>query len=152
MVELKGEEIKNAVVSQLLKIAPECAVYKEAKTSPSYPHFFVHLIAVSDEEQRKNHHVLCYSFDIRYRTKSDSSTDLKLEQNLDAMALKLSAGLNIIDCGDVKIRCEDKRYEKQDGVLHYFFKVYMQTILVDTEADSVKQGKLGVEIELEVKR
>lgn len=145
MTELKSEEIKNAIVTRLLQIAP-IAVYKEATTSPKYPHFFVHLLSVTDEEERKNHHILTYSFDLRYRVASDPSTDLRLEQKLDEMGLKLYAGFNIIDCNDIKIRVEDKNYEKTDGVLHFFFKVILQTVLEDSENIPARQGKIKVEV------
>lgn len=147
MTELKSEEVKNAVAARLLRIA-SVAVYKEAVTVPLYPHFFVHLVSVTDEEQRKNHHILTYSFDLRYRVASDPSTDLRLEQKLDEMALKLMAGLNIIECNDVKIRIEDKNYEKQDGVLHFFCKVNLQAELVDLGNTIPKQEKLDVSIEV----
>lgn len=147
MTELKSEEVKNAVAARLLRIA-SVAVYKEAVTVPLYPHFFVHLVSVTDEEQRKNHHILTYSFDLRYRVASDPSTDLRLEQKLDEMALKLMAGLNIIECNDVKIRIEDKNYEKQEGVLHFFCKVNLQAELVDLGNTIPKQEKLDVSIEV----
>lgn len=147
MTELRSEEIKNALTARLLEIAPECAVYKEAATIPAYPHFFVHQISVSDDEGRKNRHLLTYSFDLRYRVASDPSTDLRLEQSLDAMALRLMAGLNIIPCGDVRIRCEDKNYEKTDGVLHFFVKVRLQTLLKDIDERTARQGKLAVTVE-----
>ena len=120
-------------------------MYKEAATSPKYPHFFIHLVSVSDEEQRKNHHILTYSLDLRYRVASDPSTDLRLEQKLDEIALKLMAGLNIIDCGDVKIRIEDKNYEKTDGVLHFFCKVIMQAEL-NTNEETIKMNKINMAI------
>lgn len=145
MTELKSEEVKNAIVSQLLAIAPECAVYKEAITTPEYPHFFVHLISATDEEERKRRHIITYSFDLRYRVKSDSSTDLKLNADLDAMALKLMANFNIIDCNDIKLRCEGKNYEKVDGVLHFFFKVEVHA--VDSEKEQYdKQRSLNYTI------
>jgi hypothetical protein len=147
MTELKSEEVKNAVAARLLRIA-SVAVYKEAVTVPLYPHFFVHLVSVTDEEQRKNHHILTYSFDLRYRVASDPSTDLRLEQKLDEMALKLMAGLNIIECNDVKIRIEDKNYEKTEGVLHFFCKVNLQAELVDLGNTIPKQEKLDVSIEV----
>ena len=147
MTELKSEEVKNAIVSRLLEIAPNVAVYKEAVTVPKYPHFFVHLISVSDEEERKDYHILNYSFDVRYRVASDSSTDLKLEQNLDAMALKLLSEFNIITCGDIKIRLEGKRYEKQDGVLHFFFDTDLYTVVFDNE-EHVKMNSLTEEVGL----
>lgn len=147
MTELKSEEVKNAVAARLLRIA-SVAVYKEAVTVPLYPHFFVHLVSVTDEEQRKNHHILTYSFDLRYRVASDPSTDLRLEQKLDEMALKLMVGLNIIECNDVKIRIEDKNYEKTEGVLHFFCKVNLQAELVDLGNTIPKQEKLDVSIEV----
>ena len=143
MSELRSEEIKNAIAARLLEIAPN--VYKEAVTSPKYPHFFIHLVSVTDEEQRKNHHILTYSLDLRYRVASDPSTDLRLEQKLDDIALKLMVGLNIIDCGDVKIRIEDKNYEKTDGVLHFFCKVIMQAEL-NTNEEKIKMNKINMDI------
>jgi hypothetical protein len=148
MTELQSEEIKNAIVSQLLKTAPECAVYKEAQSAPEYPHFFIHLIDVSDEEERRKCHILTYLFDLRYRIKSDPSTDLNLEQSLDAMALKLLSAFNIVDCGDVKIRFEDKHYEKQDGVLHFFCKVKM---MVHDRENTASTPFGGIELEIGLK-
>ena len=148
MTELGGDEVKNAVAARLLQIAPGCAVYKEAATIPAYPHFFVHLVSVTDDEGRRNRHLLTYSFDLRYRVASDPSTDLKLEQNLDAMALRLMAGLNIIPCNDVRIRCEEKNYEKTDGVLHFFVTVRLQTLLKDIDEKTAKQEKLSVTVEM----
>lgn len=148
MTELKSEEVNNAIAARLLQIAP-AAVYKEAVTIPLYPHFFIHLLSVSDEEDRKNFHFLTYSFDLRYRVASDSSTDLRLQQDLDSVALKLLSGLNIIDCNDVKIRIEDKNYEKTDGVLHFFCKVRMAVYDEDETADHVKMQKLFENVEVE---
>ena len=142
MTELKSEELKNAIAAQLLRIAPECAVYKEAITIPAYPHFFVHLISVRDEEERKNRHNLTHSFDLRYRVKSDPSTDLKLEQNLDAMALKLTSGFNIIDCNDIKVRCENKNFEKIDGVLHFYLTIQVDTYDMQEETPCPKMETL----------
>ena len=148
MTELKSEEVKNAVAARLLELAPGTSVYKEAVTAPKYPHFFVHQVSLADEEQRKNHHILTYSFDLRYRVASDPSTDLRLEQKLDEMGLRLTAGLNIINCNDIKIRIEDKNYKKQDGVLHFFGKVNLQAELVDLGNTIPKQEKLDVSIEV----
>ena len=144
MTVLKSEEMKNAIMARLLQLAPGVAVYKEAVTVPDYPHFFVHLIQAMDEEDRKNRHILTYSFDLRYRVASDSSTDLRLEQDLDAVAFKLMAGLNIIDCNDVKIRMDDKRYEKVDGVLHFFCKVNMAVLDQYDGVPEPKQMQLDV--------
>ena len=145
MTELKSEDVKQAIVQQLLKIAPDVAVYKEAKTNPDYPHFFVYQITLSDSEERKNYHLMTYSMTIRYRVASDPSTDLKLEQNLDSMSLKLMQGFNIINFGDGKIRCTDKSAEKVDGVLHFFCTLNTLVKAVPDE-ETVKQNKLQVEV------
>ena len=142
---IDSEDVKQAIVERLLKLFPNVAVYKEAKTNIVYPHFFVYQITLSSEEERKDYHLLSYSMEIRYRVASDSSTDLKLEQNLDNMGLKLLQDFNIIDFEEEKIRCKDKRYEKVDGVLHFFFTIDILTKYVSGE-ETIKQNKLSVEV------
>lgn len=144
---IDSEDVKQAIVQKLLELFPDITVYKEAKTNIVYPHFFVYQITLSAEEERKNYHLLSYSMEIRYRVASDSSTDLKLEQNLDSMGLKLLQGFNIIDFEEEKIRCKDKRYEKVDGVLHFFFTVDILAKIVSDE-ETVKQNKLSVEVKV----
>ena len=145
MTELKSEDIKKSIVQKLLEIAPNVAVYKEAKTKPEYPHFFVYQISLTDMEERKDVHILSYSMTIRYRVASDPSTDLKLEQDLDNISLILMKGFNIIDFGEDKIKCEDKSVEKVDGVLHFFcsFNVMIKNI---SDEKSEKLNKLKVEV------
>lgn len=151
MTRLGEEEIKNAIANKLLEIAPECAIYKEAVSVPLYPHFFVTVISLSDTEDRRKRHILSYQLNVRYRVKRDPSTDLKLEQHLDAMALRLMVGLNVIDCDAMKVKCLNKHSEKVDGVLHFFTTIDVQTMLKDTEEETIKQDKLDVKIELGVK-
>ena len=145
MIELTGENVKQAVVQQLLKIFPSIKVYKEAITTPQYPHFFVYQISVVDTEERKKYHLMSYAMDVRYRVKPDSSTDLKLEQNLDDMGMKLLQNFNIIDFADEKIRVKEKNTEKVDGVLHFTFNVDILGKEIPDE-ESVKQNKLEVVI------
>ncbi len=145
MTELKSEDVKQAIVQQLLKIAPDVAVYKEAKTSPEYPHFFVYQINLTDVEERKKYHILSYSMTIRYRVASDPSTDLKLEQDLDSMSLKLMKGFNVINFGDSKIRCTEKSAEKVEGVLHFFCN--LDVFVIDSPFEKfIKQNKLNIEV------
>lgn len=148
MTELKSEDVKQAIVQRLLEIAPSVVVYKEAKTAPEYPHFFVYQITLTDTEERKGYHVLSYSMNVRYRVASDPSTDLKLEQDLDSMSLKLMKGFNIIKFGDGKIRCTDKSAEKVDGVLHFFCT--LDVFVIDSPFDDfIKQNKLNVEVSVD---
>lgn len=144
-MELHSEDIKESITKRLLEIAPDVQVYKEAVTNPKYPHFFIHQISVSDEEERKDYHLLTYSMDIRYRTVSDPSTDLKLNQNLSSMGLKLLTNFNIIDFNESKIRCNDKSIEVQDGVLHFFTS--LTTLVKLNKGEEInKQNSLEVNI------
>lgn len=143
---ITGENIKQAIVQRLFEIEPSITVYKEANTTPIFPHFFIYQINVTDELERRKHHLLNYPMDIRYRTASDPSTDLKLEQNLDIMGLKLLQGFNIINLGDEKIRCSEKSIEKDEGVLHFFCNFTVLCREIDEES-AEKFGKIKVEVE-----
>lgn len=145
-MELKSEDLKNAIAAKLLQIIPDCTVYKTEETKLKYPHFFIQQISVSDDEWRRGRHLLDYSFDLRYRIISDPSMDKTIGQKLDAMGMKLLASLKIIDCGDDKIRLIDRHYEKTDGVLHFFANAKVQTLLINKSETTPKQQKLGVEI------
>ena len=145
---ITGENIKQAIIQKLLEIEPTITVYKEASTSPIFPHFFVYQINVTDELERAKYHLLNYSFDIRYRRASDSSTDLKLQKNLDNMGLKLLQNFNIINFGNSKIKCLNKSIEKEDGVLHFFCDFVIMCYAKDNE-EYVKQNKLNVEVKTE---
>lgn len=144
---IDSEDVKQAVAGKLLEIFPKTSVYKEAKTNVVYPHFFVYQIKLGDEEERKNYHLLTYSMEVRYRVASDPSTDLKLEQNLDNVGLKLLQSFNIIDFEDEKIRCAEKSIEKIDGVLHFFFTVKILAKLISGE-ETTKQNKIILEVKL----
>lgn len=145
-MELHSEDVKESIIKRLLEIAPDVEVYKEAVTNPKYPHFFIHQINVNDEEERKDYHLLTYSMDIRYRTVSDPSTDLKLNQNLSDMGLKLLTNFNIIDFDESKIRCEDKSIEVQDGILHFFTILSTLVKLDKNEENKNKFNSLEVNI------
>lgn len=145
MISITGELIKQSIISELLRMFPEVSVYKEAKTSLSYPHFFIYQISLSDEQERKNYHILTYSMNLRYRVASDPSTDLKLQQNLDSVALKLLNSFNIISCRNEFIRCENKSIEKENGVLHFMFDIRIMVKNVSDEENN-KFDKLKVEV------
>lgn len=144
---IDSEDVKQAIVERLLEIFPNANVYKEAKTQILYPHFFVYQVNLADDEERKNYHLLHYQMEIRYRVASDLSTDLKLEQNLDNVGLKLLTSFNIINFENEKVRCKDKTTEKVDGVLHFLFTVDIMAKVV-SEEETIKQNKLNMEVRL----
>lgn len=144
---IDGEDVKQAIVQRLLELFPNTNVYKEAKSNVLYPHFFVRQVSLADEQDRREYHILSYAIEIRYRVASDPSTDLKLEQNLDSVALKLMQGFNVIDFEESKIRCTEKHYEKVDGVIYFFLNVDIMTKYISGK-EYIKQGKLKTEVEL----
>lgn len=145
---IDSEDVKQAVVERLLEIFPDVAVYKEAKANVVYPHFFVYQVNLIDSGERMNHHLLYYSMEIRYRTAADSSTDLKLQQNLDNVGLKLSSNFNIIEFEDSKVKCIDKSTEKSDGSLLFYFGIRIPVTEVSYE-EYVKQGRLSPRISIQ---
>lgn len=81
--------------------------------------------------------------DLRYRVASDPSTDLKLQQNLDSVGIKLLNSFNAIACGNEFIRCENKSIEKENGVLHFMFDIRIMVKNVSDE-EAIKFNKLEV--------
>ena len=142
---IDSEDVKQAIAQRLLNLFPNITVYKEAKTNVLYPHFFIYQISIVDTEERKDHHILSYSMEIRYRVTSDPSTNLKLQQNIDEMSLKLLQNFNIIDFENEKIRVKNKTTEKVDGVLHFTFTIDILAKIVSDE-ETIKQNKMEVVI------
>lgn len=143
---ITSEDVKNSIVSRLLELFPDISVYKEAKTSPLYPHFFVYQLNLSVDKERKDYYIYDYSMDIRYRTSSDPSTNLKLQQDLDSISLILLNNMDIIKCKNSYIRCEQKNIEKVDGVLHFFCHFRILIRLENENEDIRKFSDMEVDI------
>lgn len=143
---ITSEDVKNSIVSRLLELFPDISVYKEAKTSPLYPHFFVYQLNLSVDKERKDYYIYDYSMDIRYRTSSDPSTNLKLQQDLDSISLILLNNMDIIRCKNSYIRCEQKNIEKVDGVLHFFCHFRILIRLENENEDIRKFSDMEVDI------
>lgn len=143
---ISGETLKNAIVLLLNDIDGDADVYKEAVSAPEYPHYYVHQITVSDEKDRCGRHFLDYSFDIRYRVASDPSTDMRLQRDLDAKGLALMAAFDMLDTSEGGVWCTQKDFEKEEGVLHFFFHMVIPAILTDGAQDAL-QEELGVKME-----
>lgn len=143
---IESEDVKQAIAERLLELFPDIAVYKEAKTNVVYPHFFVYQINIMSEKERKDHEILYYMMEIRYRVAPDPSTDLTLQRDLDEIALKLLQGFDIIEMEDEKVWCTDKSTEKSDGVLLFTMTIAIMVKKVSDE-ESVKQNTLSVKME-----
>ena len=144
MIIVNSEDVKQAISEQLIRIFPDVAIYKEAVSEPVYPHFYIYQINISDFRQRDNYHVITYQFDVRYRNNNDPTTDLKLQKNLDNVALKLFANFNTIQFEQVMIRLKDKSTNKTDGVLHFLFSIN----LLMNKISNIDEGKLNQKLEV----
>lgn len=143
---IESEDVKQAIAERLLELFPEVNVYKEAKTNVLYPHFFIYQVNFMDEKERKDHFILYYMMEVRYRVAADPSTDLTLQRDLDKIALKLLQGFDIIDMEDEKVWCTDKSIEKSDGVLLFTMTIAIMVKKVSGE-EGAKQNTLSVKME-----
>lgn len=145
---IDSEDVKQAIIQRLLEIFPSTSVYKEAKSNVSYPHFFVYQRNLTDKEERKGCHIITYKIDVIYRVAGDSSTDLKLQQNLDNVIFKLTQKFNIIDFEESKIKCTNKTFDKSDGELHFLFDVVIMAYDTSYNDDDYKMGKFNLSMRL----
>lgn len=141
-----SEDVKEAISNKLLRTFPKVDVYKEAVSDETYPNFFITLIEIGVEVQRKNWQILTYAFDVRYRNVNDPTTDSKLQENLDKIGFVLLQVFDIIPFESSKIRIHDKRLEIVDGVLHFLFNVRLYVVKFDENEDN---GEIMSEIKVD---
>lgn len=142
---VSSEDIKQSIVENLIKHFPDIVVYKEVTAEPIYPNFFINLIEISSQEQRKNFFILTYSFDIRYRNVNDPTTDLKLQQHLDTISFELLHDFDIIDFEFSKVRVKNKQCKVIDGVLHFLFAIDLYVVKVSDEP-ILKMDRLKLDV------
>lgn len=126
MYEIIGETVKSATSVKLGEIFGENTKrYKEAIAKMEYPNFFIHQLSANIREDTRNRWFIDYLINIRYRYKKDTSNINDLEQKLDEIAIKLMTGFTEIQL-ERPVNVRNARYEKVDGVLHFFFNVSIQ--------------------------
>lgn len=145
-VYITGELIKNSISNKLLELFPDVTVYKEAVTNPVYPHFFIYQVEMSCEKERKNRFILDCTYNVRYRVASDPTTDLKLQQKLDAVSIILLENFDCLKTNDVLSYCVDNNVEKDEGVL--FFNTTIRIMVKKKLKEEIKQNKLDFEVRL----
>lgn len=134
---INGESIKNAVIDKLLECLPDVNIYKESTTNPEFPYCNVYQVGVQCIEERDNYFLLTYNMQIRYTHSYDVSMDLKLQQNLDNVALILMANFDLLKLDDGYIRCSEKTYEKVDGTLLFSFDIQLLVNVVDLDLSEI---------------
>ena len=126
MYEVVGETVKSATSVKLKEIfGKETKRYKEAVSKMTYPNFFIHQLSAEIRPDTKDRWYIDYFINIRYRYAKDISYINDLEQKLDEVALKLMTEFTEIQL-ERPVKVRNARYEKVDGVLHFFFNVSVQ--------------------------
>ena len=106
--------------------------YKENITNPQYPNFSIVQVNLNVTPQQSlrqsalNKVVkriqLDYLMNIQYRVVENTESITNLQQQLDAVGLKLLAEFDELPL-ELPTKVKNCRYEKADGVLQFFFEV-----------------------------
>lgn len=153
--EIIGETIKSATSIKLGEIFNNPKRYKENITKPTYPNF--HIIQVSVNitpaglsnkgalNNRNDRMQLDYLMNIQYRVAENTETITDLQQQLDAIGLKLCTELTELDL-ELPTKTKNRRYEKADGVLQFFFNITVFATPEITEEEKLKDYNLNEEV------
>lgn len=134
-----GESVKSATSLKLGEIFDEKTIrYKESVVNVEYPHFFIAQPNLQITPVGRTRMQLDYLINIRYRVASDTATVTNLEQKLDEIGFKLCTELTTLDINK-PVRTKNRRYEKVDGVLQFFFEITL--FAYPEEPEEVKQQK-----------
>lgn len=144
MFSILGETVKVELVKELVTNFPNVETYKEKNDDPNFPNFFVLLLELNKERIINDYYSLEYFFTIRYRQIADINLDPKLQDNLDDMALDMMYHLRSIEINGLRLPLYESRYEKVDGVLHYFCNVKLRVSYAQLER--AKQMSLDLDI------
>lgn len=143
--EILGETIKSATSVKLGEIFENPIRYKESISSPKYPNFFINQVDVQITPAGKDRFQLDYLMNIRYRIADDVSTLNNLEQQLDEVGLKLCAELDVLDL-ELPTKTKNRHYQKDDGVLQFFFEITVFAKPLLTEDNKLKNYNLNEEV------
>lgn len=124
--EIIGETIKSATSIKLGEIfGSDTKRYKENVTNMQYPNFFIQQLTQNITPDTKDRWMIDYLVTIRYRYVKDTTTVTNLEQKLDEIGLKLTTEFTELQL-EKPVKVKNARYEKDEGVLHFFFNVSVQ--------------------------
>lgn len=143
--EIIGETIKSATSLKLGQIFDNPKRYKESVTNPVYPNFFINQVNLTITPAGRERVKLDYLMNIRYRVAEDTQTITNLQQQLDEVGLKLCAELLTLDL-ERPTKTRNRNYEKDDGVLQFFFEITVFAIPQTEEKEKLNDYKLNEEV------
>lgn len=143
--KIVGETIKSATSLKLGEIFDNPIRYKESVTTPKYPHFFIKQVKLQITPTGKERVQLDYLMNIRYRIAEDLQNITNIEQQLDDIGLKLCSELLTLDL-ELPTKTKNRYYEKDDGVLQFFFEITVFANPEKVEIEKFKNYKLNKEV------
>ena len=132
--EIVGETIKSATsikIGDIFKVATTQdgktvytypKRYKENITKPTYPNFFIDQVNLEVTPKGKTRLQLDYLMTIKYRVAENTETITNLQQQLDAVGLRLTTELTELDL-ERPTKTKNRYYTVDDGVLNFFFNI-----------------------------
>lgn len=145
--QIIGETIKSATSLKLGEIFGKDTIrYKETITNVKYPNFFIDQINLQITPAGRTRMQLDYLINIRYRVAEDTASVTDLQQRLDEVGLELCAKLLSLDL-ERPVKTKNRRYEKVDGVLQFFFEVTVYAVPEETE-EPIRQQNLKINREV----
>ena len=146
--EILGETIKSATSLKLGQIFGNDVIrYKESVVNVRFPHFFITQVNLTQTPKGVgNGRVqLDYLVNIRYRIASDLAQITNIQQQLDAVGLKLCNELTELDL-ELPTKTKNRNYEKDDGVLQFFFNITVFAMPQTEEKEKFKKYELNEEV------
>ena len=144
--EIIGETIKSATSLKLGQIFNNPKRYKESVTRVEYPHFFISQTNLEVTHKGKHRLQLDYLMNIRYRIAEDLSIITNINQQLDEVGLKLCTELTELDL-ELPTKTKNRHYEKDDGVLQFFFNITVFAYPETEDEDKFKDLEINEEVE-----
>lgn len=149
MYEVIGESVKSATSIKLSNIFGDgVRKYKESITNIQYPNFFIYQVSQDITPDTRNRWNISYLMNVRYRYVEDVETVTNLEEQLDAISLKLLTEFTEIQL-ERPLKVKNARCEKADGVLQFFFNVNVRVKRELTEDEKMQLLKLNERLKKE---
>ena len=146
--EIIGETIKSATSLKLGQIFGNDTIrYKEAVVNVKYPHFFITQVQLTQTPRGigNGRIQLDYLVNVRYRIASDLAQITNIQQQLDEVGLKLCTELTELDL-ELPTKTKNRYYEKDDGVLQFFFNITVFAMPNTEEKEKMKEFNLTEEV------
>lgn len=143
--EIIGETIKSATSLKLGEIFDNPTRYKEGVVKVKYPNFFISQVNLEVTPKGKDRLQLDYLMNIRYHIAEDLSLITNINQQLDEVGLKLCTQLTELDL-ELPTKTKNRRYEKDDGVLQFFFNITVFAYPETEEKEKFKEYELNEEV------